>query len=92
MIGEADDVYVGEETLLEVHRSSHLVVARSFGEDWESAPFIQIKASSLAPADEIPDNPLESRPLQATPRYNAGFVICVLLLAAFTAFAILNFR
>jgi hypothetical protein len=97
MIAETDntfDVYVSENAMMEIHRGPHMTVVQTFGEDWTSAPLVQIHPPSLMQQQTGTSviAPRESRPLQAKPGINWSWGIGMAILASLCAWAILSLR
>jgi hypothetical protein len=87
------EVYVGEEVLREVHLTPNFSLTQTFGEDWTSAPLVQIHP--LSPKQQMTGTsatPREFRPLLVKPGIEWGVGVAIAVLASLCAWAILSIR
>jgi hypothetical protein len=83
------DVYVSENAMMEVHRGPHMTVMQTFGEDWTSAPLVQIHPHSPKQRTGTPVfAPRESRSLQVKPGISWSWGIVVAILASLCAWGL----
>jgi hypothetical protein len=87
------DVYVSENAMMEIHCGPNMTVVQTFGEDWTSAPLVQIHPPSLMQQQTGASTaPRKSRPLQVKPGISWSWGIVVAILASLCAWGILLLR
>jgi hypothetical protein len=86
-------VFVGMDTIRELHVLPGASVEQTFGEDWTSAPLVQIHPPSLMQQQTGASTaPRKSRPLQVKPGISWSWGIVVAILASLCAWGILLLR